>query len=77
MEAEIKLLTEGTAGGSKQRPAEGAQDGGQAAHSWEQEAGNSQPRRQVTQSWPQVDKINQLTAERLGLFEIKAFNKHT
>ena len=40
MEAEIELLTEGTVGRSKRRPVEGAQGGGQAAQSWEQEAGN-------------------------------------
>ena len=47
-----------------------------AAHSREQEAGNGRPRRQVAQSWPQGDEINRLTAERPGLFEIEAFDKH-
>ena len=77
MEAEIELPAECTAGGSEQRPVEGAQDGGQAAHGREQEASNRRPRRQVAQSWPPVDEINRLTAEMPGLFEIEAFDKHT
>ena len=64
-------------GGSEWSPVEGAHGGGQAAHSQGQGAGNGQPRRQVAQSWPQVDEINWLTAERPGLFEIEAFALNT
>ena len=77
MEAAVERPAGGMASRSEQRPGEGEQRGGHAAHGREQEAGSGRPRRQVAQSWPPVDEINRLTAERPGLFEIEAFDKHT
>ena len=76
MEEEIEPPTEGTAGRIKQRPGKGSQSADQVAHSQDQGAGSSQLKRQVALAWLQVDEINRLTREKLGLFKVDAFDKH-